>query len=150
MNIVLVEPKMPANTGNIIRLCANTNTQLHLVGPLPFNLDDQKLRRAGLDYREWANVKVYDNWADFNPQHPLIGCSTRATKRYTSQIFTPHDWLVFGSEDEGISHLIRQDPHWEEWIRIPMHPQSRSLNLANSVSIIVFEALRQQGFQGLQ
>lgn len=150
MNIVLIEPKMPSNTGNIIRLCANTNVQLHLVGPMPFELEDKKLKRAGLDYREWAQVKTYENWNTFGQKKHLIGCSTRAQLRYDQYSFQLNDWLVFGSEDQGISEAVRQEDCWKTWLRIPMQSKSRSLNLANSVAIIVFEALRQHAFPDLE
>lgn len=150
MNIVLIEPKMPSNTGNIIRLCANANVQLHLVGPMPFELEDKKLKRAGLDYREWAQVKTYENWDTFGQKKHLIGCSTRGQLRYDQYPFQRNDWLVFGSEDQGISEVLRQEDCWKTWLRIPMQPQSRSLNLANSVAIILFEALRQHAFPDLE
>lgn len=149
INIVLVEPKMPANTGNIMRLCANSNTKLHLVGPMPFTLETKQLRRAGLDYRDWAEVKTYHCWSEFYRNQPVIGCSTHASTAYHQHCFKKDDWLVFGSETHGLSDKIRNNANFQAWLRIPMHPNSRSLNLANSVSIIVYEALRQLAFPGL-
>lgn len=149
MNIVLVEPKMPANTGNIIRLCANTNSKLHLVGPLGFDLEEKKLRRAGLDYREWAQVQTYSNWAEFSTNQVLIGCSTKASNYYYQHTYQLDQWLVFGSETHGIKPSIRENGNWQSWIKIPMQANSRSLNLANSVAIILYEALRQLEFQQL-
>jgi tRNA (cytidine/uridine-2'-O-)-methyltransferase len=149
MNIVLIQPKMPANTGNIMRLCANSGCNLHLVGPLAFDLTDSKLKRAGLDYRDWAKVKTYADWQEFSPKTPLIGCSSKASISYDKHIYHKNDWLVFGSETDGIDATIRAEPIWQQWVTIPMHPQSRSLNLANSVSIILYEALRQLNYPNL-
>ena len=149
MNIVLIEPKMPANVGNIIRLCANTGAHLHLVGPMPFSLDDQKLKRAGLDYREWAHIQTYTNWDAFPHRSGLVGCSTRSEHSYHTYQFPLDAWLVFGSEDKGLSASIRTEPCWNHWIKIPMQPKSRSLNLANSVAVILYEALRQHEFPSL-
>ena len=146
MNIVLIEPKMPSNTGNIMRLCANTNSTLHIVGPIPFSLEEKKLKRAGLDYKDWAKVKTYKSWADFNNNQNLIGCSSKAQLLYTEIKYSLDSWLVFGSETEGIRQEIRDDGAWSDWVTIPMHPNSRSLNLANSVSVILYEALRQTNF----
>jgi len=143
MNIVLVEPKMPANAGNIMRLCANSGATLHLVGPMPFDLCDSKLKRAGLDYKDWANVKIYCNWQDFAPTQELIGCSSKAKISYSQHKYIYDDWLVFGSETSGIHNEARENGNWKEWVTIPMQPKSRSLNLANSVAIILYEALRQ-------
>ena len=149
MNIVLIEPKMPANTGNIMRLCANTGSTLHLVGPLGFSLEEKKLRRAGLDYRDWAQIKTYPSWEQFSGNQLLIGCSSKVTTYYTDQQYIADDWLVFGSETCGISDKIKQAGNWKSWVTIPMHPESRSLNLANSVAIVLYEALRQTQFNGL-
>lgn len=150
MNIVLIEPKMPANTGNIMRLCANTNSTLHLVGPIAFSLEEKKLKRAGLDYKDWAKVKTYASWQEFNKNQPLIGCSSKASTIYTKATYSQEAWLVFGSETHGINDYIRNDGNWQSWVTIPMHPNSRSLNLANSVSIVLYEALRQTNFEQLK
>ena len=150
MNIVLIEPKMPSNTGNIMRLCANTNSTLHIVGPIFFSLEEKKLKRAGLDYRDWAKIKTYKSWKEFNNNQKLIGCSSKAKKFYTDINYSLDSWLVFGSETEGIRQEIREDGNWSDWATIPMHPNSRSLNLANSVSVVLYEALRQTNFVGLK
>ena len=141
---------MPANTGNIMRLCANTNSTLHLVGPLAFDLTEKKLKRAGLDYKDWAQIKTYSNWQDFNKNQSLIGCSSKATKIYSQHQFQLNDWLVFGSETHGIHSAARETGNWKSWLTIPMDPRSRSINLANSVAIILYEALRQTQFKQLQ
>lgn len=156
IHVVLVMPKMPSNTGNIIRLCANTGTQLHLVAPLGFDLDDKKLRRAGLDYHEWANVKVHANWAQARQALQqavvtrVVALTTKLSQPLYDQDFS-YDQdiaLVFGSETAGLPEDIRQDIGANNWLRLPMLPISRSLNLSNSVAITLFEVWRQQGFKG--
>lgn len=169
IHIVLVAPKMPSNTGNIIRLCANSGAQLHLVKPLGFELEDKKLRRAGLDYHEFANLKVHEDWQATKRALVVANCqSITALTTKLSQAFYDHDFtasfdndnasdavakvsniaLVFGSETKGLSDDIRQDIGAENWLRLPMLPDSRSLNLANSVAICLYEVWRQQGFRG--
>ena len=151
MNIVLYQPEIPPNTGNIIRLCANTGARLHLIGPMGFSLDESRVRRAGLDYRELANVSQYVNWKQFCTEQAamkLWSVSTRGTTRYTEARFEQDDGLLFGPETRGLPESVRQQTA-PRVIRIPMQPDSRSLNLSNSVAIILYEALRQTGFADL-
>jgi len=151
-HIVLFEPEIPPNTGNIIRLCANSGAQLHLIHPLGFELDDKRLRRAGLDYHEFAGVKEYQDLQEFidtvQPKR-LFGLSTKATSYYHEVEFQEGDALMFGPESRGLPDEVRQ-PLAEkgELLRIPMMEGSRSLNLSNSVALILYEAWRQQGFAG--
>jgi tRNA (cytidine/uridine-2'-O-)-methyltransferase len=150
-NIVLYQPEIPPNTGNIIRLCANTGSQLHLIKPLGFELDDKRMRRAGLDYHEFANVGLYDSFTAFIEQVKparIFACSTKAARFHSKAEFHKGDTLLFGPETRGLPPEILE--HWpdEFKIRIPMVEQSRSLNLSNAVSIILYEAWRQNGFEG--
>ncbi len=156
IHIVLIEPKMPSNTGNIIRLCANTGAKLHLVKPLAFDLDDKKLRRAGLDYHEWAELQVHDNWQKAKQYlqdckiERIVALTTKLSQSLYEQDFNQiqNIALVFGSETAGLSEEIRMDIGQNNWLRLPMLPNSRSLNLSNSVAITLFEVWRQQGFIG--
>lgn len=156
IHVVLVAPKMPSNTGNIIRLCANTGAMLHLVEPLGFELEDKKLRRAGLDYHEWANVQVHSDWQSahtFLQQanvNRIVALTTKLSQPFFAQDFTEQGSvaLVFGSETAGLSDEVRDSIGAENWLRLPMLPTSRSLNLSNSVAITLFEVWRQQGFEG--
>jgi len=151
MNIVLYQPEIPPNTGNIIRLCANTGARLHLVEPLGFVMDDARVRRAGLDYRELANIRRYKNWKQFLSEHPqmrLWPLSTRGSAYYHEARFEPDDGLLFGPETRGLPDELLQQMA-SRVLRIPMQPQSRSLNLSNTVAIVLFEALRQQNFDRL-
>ena len=148
IDVVLFEPEIPQNTGNIIRLCANIGATLHLIHPLGFGWDDKKLRRAGLDYHEFADIKHHHDWASFREQytHTRIFClSTHATQHYHEVTFQTNDILVFGPESRGLPSSIRQAHHA---IRLPMHASSRSLNLSNAVAITVYEAWRQLDFIG--
>lgn len=150
-NIVLYEPEIPPNTGNIIRLCANTGCQLHLIKPLGFSLDDKRLRRAGLDYHEFASVKQYESYADYISQlqpRGLYACSTKGHCDYSKVHYQRGDTLLFGPETRGLPQDLRQNLRQEQVIRIPMLAESRSLNLSNAVSVILFEAWRQQSFAG--
>ncbi len=170
-HIVLVAPKMPSNTGNIIRLCANTGAQLHLVRPLGFELDDKKLRRAGLDYHEYAYLQVHDDWAAAKLAlqaadcHIVTALTTKLSKPFYDYDFggqqmaaesdralmpeqIPNVALVFGSETAGLADDIREDIGADHWLRLPMLADSRSLNLSNSVAICLYEVWRQQGFTG--
>lgn len=154
-HIVLVEPEIPPNTGNIIRLCANTGAQLHLIEPLGFPLEDAKMRRAGLDYHEYANMKVHKNWAAFiSDQQPdptrLFALTTHGSTTFGNIRFQANDTFVFGSETKGLATDLRNSFPPEQRIRVPMRPNNRSLNLANTVSIVVYEAWRQNGFIGGQ
>jgi tRNA (cytidine/uridine-2'-O-)-methyltransferase len=151
MNIVLFEPEIPPNTGNIIRLAANTGFQLHLIEPLGFELQDKLLRRAGLDYRQWADMKIYENYQQFLNScefNNLYAFTTRARKTYSEAIFSPGDALLFGPETRGLPAEILDSLDGDNKLRIPMVSTSRSLNLSNTVSIAVYEAWRQQGFGG--
>lgn len=152
MNIVLYEPEMPANTGNIGRTCVVTGSRLHLIEPLGFQMDEKHLRRAGLDYWPMLDVTVYRDYADFlerNPGAHIYYASTKARHIYTEVEYGPDDYIMFGKESAGIPEEILVQ-HPAETVRIPMNPQLRSLNLANSVAIVLYEALRQQGFPGMQ
>ena len=149
MNIVLFEPEIPPNTGNIIRLAANTGFRLHLIEPLGFELDDKQLRRAGLDYREWADIRRYGNYADFLKNckfNNLYAFTTRGERVYSEAEFCPEDALLFGPESRGLPADILESLSGDKKLRIPMAAQSRSLNLSNTVAIAVYEAWRQQRF----
>lgn len=149
--LVLLAPEIPANTGNLIRLCANTGCRLHLVRPLGFAWDDRRLRRAGLDYHEWAEVQLHDDLAACRAalgEHRLYAFSTRGTQRHDSAAFRPGDALLFGSETRGLPATVLAELPAEQVLRLPMRPGSRSLNLANSAAVVVYEAWRQQGFAG--
>ena len=151
LNVILYQPEIPPNTGNIIRLCANTGTRLHLVEPLGFVLDDARVRRAGLDYRELADVERYMNWSDFlqkNRNMNIWALSTRGPESYQHAKFREHDGLLFGPETRGLPDQILEQAG-ERVLRIPMRSESRSLNLSNSVAIVLYEALRQQEFVNL-
>lgn len=151
-HIVLHEPEIPPNTGNIMRLCVNTGTRLHLIEPLGFDLDHRQLRRAGLDYREWADVETYASLSDFvNAVSPgrIIATTTASSLLYTEVRFAPGDALLMGKESVGLDREILLSPLVDERIRIPMTAErSRSLNLANAAAIVLYEALRQNKFQG--
>lgn len=148
MNIVLYEPEMPANTGNIGRTCAATNTRLHLIEPLGFKLNEKAVKRAGLDYWDKLDVQVYCDFSDFlkkNPGARLYLATTKTEKVYTDVSYKPDDYLMFGPESRGIpEELLIQYP--DACVRIPMWGDIRSLNLSNAVSILLYEALRQNGF----
>ncbi len=152
MHIVLHQPEIPANTGNIGRTCVATGTALHLIEPLGFRLDEKSIRRAGMDYWERLNVTRYINYAEFCGKHPdakIWYATTKARRVYTDVSFGPDDYLMFGKESGGIPEEILVD-HEESCIRIPMMDQIRSLNLSNAVSIVLYEALRQNHFAGMQ
>jgi tRNA (cytidine/uridine-2'-O-)-methyltransferase len=150
-NIVLFQPEIPPNTGNIIRLCANTGCRLHLVAPLGFALEDKKLRRAGLDYHEWADVVVHDSLDEALQQTAgqLYALSTRGQTAYSQALFKPGDTLVFGPETRGLPATFLDTLDSKQTLRLPMLASSRSLNLSNTVAVVVYEALRQQDFSGL-
>lgn len=150
LHIALFEPEIPPNTGNIIRLCANTGAQLHLIHPLGFSLNASQLRRAGLDYHEWAEVKEYNNYMDFhNTSKPkrLFACTTKATQYYSIPHYKPDDVFLFGPETRGLPNDILDTFHAKQKIKIPMQPQSRSLNLSNATAIILYEAWQQLGWK---
>lgn len=150
-HIVLFEPEIPPNTGNVIRLCANTGAQLHLIEPLGFAPDDKKLQRAGLDYHAWTEVKKHRNLATFieavKPAR-IFGCSTHGKTNYADVQYEANDVLLFGPETRGLPKPLLATFPTENVIRIPMAPNNRSLNLSNAVAIVLFEAWRQQGFNG--
>ena len=152
VDIVLVEPEIPQNTGNIIRLAANTGSTLHLIQPLGFQLEDKKMRRAGLDYHEFAVITVHTGWQNFKENiegnRNLIGLSTKGSKLYSTINFKANDLIVFGSETRGLPNYIREDIGQENTYRIPMKPDSRSLNLSNAVAIIIYQAWQQDHFSG--
>jgi tRNA (cytidine/uridine-2'-O-)-methyltransferase len=151
VHVVLFQPEIPPNTGNVIRLCANTGAALHLVRPLGFELDDAKLRRAGLDYHEYARVSVHADLEAFvaavAPAR-LLAVSTRGRTRYDSVVYQDGDALLFGPETRGLPQEIIDGLPEEQRLRLPMRPGNRSLNLSNAVAVIVFEAWRQLGFAG--
>ena len=150
-HIVLVEPEIPPNTGNVIRLAANTGCMLHLVEPLGFSMDDRLLRRAGLDYHEYAEVRRHANWqalldAEMPEPERMFALTTRGTRRVHDIAFSDGDWLVFGSETRGLAPELRETFAPTQWLRLPMREGQRSLNLSNAVAVTVFEAWRQNGF----
>lgn len=151
LNIVLFEPEIPPNTGNIIRLCANMGFQLHLIEPLGFELDDKRLRRAGLDYAEWENVKRYPHWESFIESHGhqrIFAVSTKGTHWFSEQKFEVGDFLLMGPETRGLAPEVRESPSVDGVLRIPMRAGSRSMNLSNATAVIAYEAWRQLGFEG--
>jgi tRNA (cytidine/uridine-2'-O-)-methyltransferase len=151
--IVLVEPEIPPNTGNVIRLAANTGCELHLIEPLGFSMDHKQLRRAGLDYHEFADVRCHASWSEWIERcrpvpDRVFAFTTRGERLLTDAAFAPGDWLVFGSESRGLPAPVRESLPRPQQLRLPMRPRQRSLNLSNAVAIAVYEAWRQQGFVG--
>jgi tRNA (cytidine/uridine-2'-O-)-methyltransferase len=152
-NIVLVHPEIPPNTGNVIRLAANTGCALHLIEPLGFSMDDRQLQRAGLDYHEYASVRRHASWPAFvQAEQPdtqrLFAFTTRATRSFAGVAWQRGDWIVFGSETAGLPDIIRESFAAEQRVRLPMRAGQRSLNLSNAVAVAVFEAWRQCGYDG--
>lgn len=150
LNIVLFQPEIPPNTGNIIRLCANSGAQLHLIHPLGFAMDEKELRRAGLDYHEFANIKEYASWELFlNEEKPqrIFACTTKAVQHYSAVKYEQNDYLLLGPESRGLPVEIMNSVSHQ--IRIPMQKESRSLNLSNATAVILYEALRQLNYPGL-
>jgi tRNA (cytidine/uridine-2'-O-)-methyltransferase len=150
-HVVLYEPEIPPNTGNIIRLCANTGSTLHLVHPLGFDLDDKRLRRAGLDYREFAELRQHASFDDFLHKvapRRWFAVSTRGATRHDQVGYRPGDALVFGPETRGLPQAMLDALPENRRIRLPMRPGQRSLNLANAAAVLIYEAWRQQGFEG--
>lgn len=150
-HIVLFEPEIPPNTGNIIRLCANAGAKLHLVKPLGFELSDKHLKRAGLDYHEYAELTVYENWAECSSAiqgKRMFALTTKGSTRHTDLQFQDEDVFVFGPESRGLPEDVRAQFTPEHRVRLPMLPHSRSLNLSNSAAILLYEAWRQVGFTG--
>jgi tRNA (cytidine/uridine-2'-O-)-methyltransferase len=149
-DVILYQPEIPPNTGNIIRLCANSGVRLHLVKPLGFSLDDKQLLRAGLDYHEFATLAVYSSWtecAEHFKAHRLFAVSTRNTQRYDCVAYAEEDAFLFGPETRGLPTTLLESFAEERRIRVPMLPESRSLNLSNAVAVVVYEAWRQVGFK---
>jgi tRNA (cytidine/uridine-2'-O-)-methyltransferase len=150
-HVVLVAPEIPPNTGNVIRLCANSGSKLHLVEPLGFDLSAAQLRRAGMDYAELAVVSVHPDWAACRAalgDARLFALTTKATRRHASADFLPGDAFVFGSESRGLPPQVLAEIEQDHRLRLPLMPGNRSLNLSNTVAILVYEAWRQQGFVG--
>lgn len=152
-NIVLVEPEIPPNTGNVIRLAANTGCTLHLIEPLGFSMEDRYMRRAGLDYHEYAELRRHASWQAFlSNEQPaadrMFALTTRGSRPVHSVAFEPGDWLVFGAETRGLAPELRERFPFSQRIRLPMQAGQRSLNLSNAVAVTVFEAWRQNGFAG--
>ena len=150
-HVVLYQPEIPPNTGNIMRLCANTGARLHLIEPLGFKLEDKALRRAGLDYREWADVRTYTSYEAFHESVKpprLLAFSTRARRFYAEMPYRENGALLFGPETRGLPQILLDALPEEHRLRLPLLPGNRSLNLSNVVVVVVYEAWRQQGFSG--
>jgi tRNA (cytidine/uridine-2'-O-)-methyltransferase len=150
-HIVLYEPEIPPNTGNVIRLCANTGAQLHLIHPLGFSLDDKRLRRAGLDYHEWATLREHGSFDEFiQSVEPgrLFALTTKGRRCYAQADFKPGDALMFGPETRGLPRTLLDSLPEPQRLYVPMRPDSRSLNLSNAVALVLYEAWRQNGFTG--
>ena len=149
-NVILYQPEIPPNTGNIIRLCANTGARLHLVKPLGFSLEDKQLLRAGLDYHEFATITVHESWTEcleFFKDRRLFAVSTKGTQRYDLVDYADGDAFVFGPESRGLPAEILRSVVEQQCIRVPMVPGNRSLNLSNAVAVVIYEAWRQAGFE---
>jgi tRNA (cytidine/uridine-2'-O-)-methyltransferase len=152
-DVILYEPEIPPNTGNVMRLCANSGARLHLVEPLGFHLEDRLLRRAGLDYREWASVEVHptlDRCLAASSPDRLYACSTRGSAQYAEPSFRPGDAFLFGPETRGLPTPVLEAVPAHRRLFIPMQPGNRSLNLSNAVAVVLYEAWRQNGFAGAQ
>ena len=152
LNVVLFQPEIPPNTGNVIRLCANTGARLHLIGPLGFHLDEASVRRAGLDYRDLADVRRYDSWQSYLEQNGgtrTWAFSTRGRRFHTEARFAPGDALLFGPESSGLPQAVLDRLGERRVLRLPMKQGNRSVNLSNAVAAGVYEALRQMDFKGL-
>ena len=151
LDIVLYQPEIPPNTGNIIRLCANTGYRLHLIKPLGFDLDDHRLKRAGLDYHEYINLQVHDNYEVYKESvmpKRIFALSTKGHKCYSKALFHKGDTLIFGPETRGLPETIRNVLPKNKQLMLPMRSNSRSLNLSNSVAIVIYESWRQLSFEG--
>ncbi len=150
-HIILYQPEIPPNTGNVIRLAANTGAKLHLVEPLGFSMEDRLLRRAGLDYHEIASLQVHPDWqrcVEALAGARLFACSTRGGVRHTEPVYASGDAFVFGQETRGLPGSLLESVPAEQRLRIPMRPGNRSLNLSNAVAVVIYEAWRQRGFEG--
>lgn len=151
INIVLMEPEIPPNTGNIIRLAANTGCNIHLIEPLGFVLDDKRLRRAGLDYEEWCDMSVHKDWESFleaTTPSRLFAIETTGKQSYSDVHYKTGDFLIFGSETRGLPKETLAHKAITDSLRIPMRPNSRSMNLSNAVAVVMYESWRQLGFNG--
>ena len=151
LHIVLYQPEIPPNTGNVVRLAANTGSRLHLVKPLGFRIDEKSVTRAGMDYAEFADVHIHESWADCCDElagKRMFALSTRGTTRYDSVHFADEDVVIFGPETRGLPAALLEGLPPEQRLRLPMQPGNRSVNLSNSVAVVVFEAWRQRGFPG--
>ena len=151
LDIVLYQPEIPPNTGNIIRLCANTGYALHLIEPLGFEWDDKRVKRAGLDYHEFAGINLYKDWEAFvtaTQGATIYGLSTKGSQHYHEASFASGDFLVFGPETRGLPDTIRSELGVDRLLRIPMRADSRSLNLSNAAALVTYEAWRQLSFEG--
>lgn len=151
IDVVLFEPEIPPNTGNVIRLCANTGARLHLVEPLGFRIDNKELKRAGLDYHEYADMRVHKDWAACLAHlagRRLFALTTRGTRRPSEVQWRENDVLVFGAETRGLPQAVLDSFAAEQRLRLPLRPGNRSLNLSNAVAVTVYEAWRQLGFEG--
>ncbi len=151
LHIILYEPEIPPNTGNVIRLAANTGARLHLVEPLGFSIEDKQLRRAGLDYHEYADLSVHKDWAtcrDALGHARIFACTTKGGTRHTSPTYEDRDAFLFGRETRGLPDDLLATIPEERRLKLPMRPGNRSLNLSNAVAVVVFEAWRQLGFEG--
>lgn len=151
MHVILYQPEIPPNTGNVIRLCANTGAELHLIRPMGFELDNSRMRRAGLDYHEFARLQVHDSLEDCLtglPGSRVFALSTRGRQRHDEVVYQDSDAFLFGPETRGLPQAVLDALPPEQRLRLPMRPGNRSLNLSNSVAVLVYEAWRQQGFPG--
>ncbi len=151
LTVALFEPEIPPNTGNIIRLCANTGASLHIIEPMGFELDDKRLRRAGLDYHEWAEIRLHNSVTELIealPESRILAITTKGTRHYAEVAFEPTDVLLFGPETRGLPPEILDSLPAAQRIRIPMRENSRSMNLSNAASVLVYEAWRQLDFEG--
>lgn len=155
LNVVLFEPEIPANTGNIIRVCANTGFALHIIKPMSFDFEDKKLRRAGLDYHEFVNTQIYDTFNDFlnknqlsNTDLRLFALTTKGKMRPDAAQFKAHDFILFGPESRGLPAFVLDHLPETQKIKLPMCPDNRSMNLSNAVAVTVYEAWRQMDYQG--
>ena len=151
VHVVLFEPEIPPNTGNIIRLCANSGSKLHLVEPMGFEMDDKRLRRAGLDYHEWADVTVHESLTavlESTVHNNLYAISTKGRRCYTEVVYSENDLLLFGPETRGLPDSVLKSLAPDQILRVPMYPESRSMNLSNAAAIVVYEAWRQLQFDG--